>query len=101
MVIDVPLDSIPVDLRVVSSAADRDGIREATVDAITPKWATVRFARLKQSPELCASPALTASQKRSERRFAFGPQVAGFGPALSVSGTWSWALFLGSRFMSW
>lgn len=101
MAIDVALDSIPMDLRVGCSAADRDGIRAATVDAVTPKWATVRFARLEQSPELCASPALTASRSRAERRFAFSPLMAGFGPALSVNGTWSWALFLGSGFSSW
>lgn len=101
MAIDVALDEIPMDLRVGCSAADRDGIRAATVDAVTPRWATVRFARLEQSPELCASPALTASRSRAERRFAFSPLMAGFGPALSVNGTWSWALFLGSGFSSW
>ena len=68
LAIDVALDSIPVDLRMGCSTADRDGIRAATVDAITPRWATVRFARLEQSPELCASPPLGSSVRRSARR---------------------------------
>lgn len=101
MAIDVALDSIPVDLRLGCSVPDRDGVRVATVDAVSPKWATIRFHRLEQLPELCASPALTSSSKRAERQFAFTPLTAGVGRALSLDGRWSWALFLGGGFSSW
>ena len=46
-----------------STGRERGAKYQLAVDAVTPRWATVRFARLEQSPELCASPALTASQK--------------------------------------
>ena len=101
LAIDVALDSIPVDLRMGCSTPDQDGIRAATVDAITPRWATVRLARLEQAPELCASPALGASANRSARRPAFRPLMVGFGPTLNLTGTWAWALFLGGGFSSW
>ena len=101
MEVDVTLDSIPVDLRMGCSAPDQDGLRTATVDAITPRWATVRFARLEQAPELCASPALARSVNRPARRPAFHPLVVGFGPTLNLTGTWAWALFLGGGFSSW
>jgi hypothetical protein len=101
LAIDVALDSIPIDLRMGCSTPDQDGIRAATVDAITPRWATVRFARLEQAPELCASPALASPANRSSRRLAFHPLVVGFGPTLGLTGTWAWALFLGGGFSSW
>jgi hypothetical protein len=101
LAIDVALDPIPVDVRVGCGAPDRHGIRAATVDAVTPAWATVRLERLEQVPEVCASPALTSSNKRGERQFAFSPLTAGFGRALSLDGRWSWALFLGGGFSSW
>jgi hypothetical protein len=101
MEVDVTLDSIPVDLRLGCGAPNADGIRSATVDAITPRWATVRLHRLEQVPELCASPALTSAAKRAERQFAFTPLTAGFGRTLSLDGRWSWALFLGGGFSSW
>ena len=101
MAIDVALDSIPVDQRLGCGAPNADGIRSATVDAITPTWATVRLHRLEQVPELCASPALTSAAKRTERQFAFMPLTARFGRALSLDGRWSWALFLGGGFSSW
>ncbi|HEX5970489.1 MAG TPA: hypothetical protein VFY85_01100 [Gemmatimonadaceae bacterium] len=101
MAIDVALDAIPVDLRVGCGTPDRHGIRAATVDAVSPQWATVRLERLEQLPEVCASPAVSASAKRGERQFAFTPLTAGFGRALSLDGRWSWALFLGGGFSSW
>lgn len=101
MAIDVALDAIPVDLRVGCGAPDRHGIRAATVDAVTPVWATVRLERLEQVPEVCATPAVSSSAKRAERQFAFTPLTAGFGRALSLDGRWSWALFLGGGFSSW
>ncbi|HEX5973085.1 MAG TPA: hypothetical protein VFY85_14225, partial [Gemmatimonadaceae bacterium] len=101
MAIDVALDAIPVDLRVGCGAPDRHGIRAATVDAVTPAWATVRLERLEQVPEVCATPAVSSSANRGERQFAFTPLTAGFGRALSLDGRWSWALFLGGGFSSW
>jgi hypothetical protein len=101
LAIDVALDAIPVDLRVGCGTPDRHGIRAATVDAVTPAWATVRLERLEQVPEVCASPAVISSAKRGERQFAFTPLTAGFGRALSLDGRWSWALFLGGGFSSW
>lgn len=101
MAIGVALDSIPVDLGLGCGAPDRDGIRPATVDAITPTWARVRLHRLEQVPELCASPALTSAARRTERQFAFTPLTAGFGRALSLDGRWSWALLMGGGFSWW
>lgn len=101
MAIDVALDAIPVDVRIGCGAPDRHGVRAATVDAVTPAWATVRLNRLEQVPAVCASQAMTATANHGERQFAFTPLTAGFGRALSLDGRWSWALFLGGGFSSW
>jgi hypothetical protein len=101
LAIGVVLDSIPVDVRLGCAAPDGDGIRSASIDAVTPAWASVRFQRVEQASELCASPGLTEASRRPERQFAFTPLTVGFGRALSLDGRWSWALFLGGGFSSW
>jgi hypothetical protein len=54
----VALDPILVEARVTYSAPNEQGIRRAHVVASTPSWAALRFDRVEQAPDLCASPAL-------------------------------------------
>ena len=52
------LAPIPLGLRLGCGTAV-NGIRPATATAIGPSWATLSLDSLSQSPDLCASPALT------------------------------------------
>jgi hypothetical protein len=90
----VALDPIHVDARVTCSAPNDAGIRSASVVAATPSWASVRFDRVEQSPELCASPAL-ARPARARRGFGLAPVVIGAGRTWSPSGIGSWGFFVG------
>lgn len=58
----VALDPIHVDARFMCSAPDGNGIRSASIVASAPSWAVLRFDRVEQSPELCAS---SGAQTRS------------------------------------
>ena len=100
MTVAVALDPIPVELRLHCAAADRDGVRAASIDAMTPKWATVRFDRVEQAPELCAPPVIAGRRGRSHG-VAFSPLVGGFGRALMLDGRWRWAIFVGGGFSGW
>lgn len=89
----VALDPIHMDARLSCSAPDAQGIRSATVVAAAPSWATVRFDRVEQSPELCASPALLHAT-RSPWQFLRRGLVIGVGRVIGFSGT-SWGAFVG------
>ena len=57
----IVLDPIPLDARMGCSAPNSNGVRTATIRATAPVWATVRFDRVEQTPDRCASPALLRS----------------------------------------
>ena len=90
----VAIDPIPIDTRVSCSNADGQGIKTASLSASSPTWATVRFGRVEQSPDVCGSPALKAAVP--SRRQLFSRQlVLGVGRALTPAG-WRWAAFAGA-----
>jgi len=89
----VAIDPIPIEARVSCSRPNGQGIKTASVSASSPTWATVRFGRVEQSPEVCGSPALRSEQSRHglfSRRL-----VVGVGRALTRNG-WRWAMFAGA-----
>jgi hypothetical protein len=90
----VALDPIHVDARLTCSAPNDQGIRTASVVAAAPVWATVRFDRVEQSPELCASPALMRAD-RSRRAFGLLKLLFGAGRVMDVRGLASWGVFVG------
>lgn len=92
----VALDPIPVTARLSCAAPDSHGIRAASIEAQTPKWAAVNFDHVEQSPDLCASRALTKASGRRLVRFA--PLVIGGGLALPSTHRVGWAGFIGSGF---
>ena len=90
MSVHVALDELHLEARIGCAAANASGIREAAVSVAGPKWAAIRFDRVEQSPDLCASPAL------SPRRGKGGiPMVFGAGPVLGQDGRVRLALFIG------
>lgn len=90
----VAIDPIPIEARVSCSSPDRQGIKAASVSATSPTWATVRFGRVEQSPEVCGSPSLKGSVQ-PRRALLSRRLVIGAGRALTASG-WRWALFAGA-----
>jgi hypothetical protein len=96
----VALDPIHVEARVTCSPPNGDGIRTASVVAAAPSWATVRFDRLEQSPELCASPALVRSAQ-SRRAFGFAPLLVGAGRVFNAGQPARWGIFVGTGFTFW
>jgi hypothetical protein len=99
MDIRLALDPIPVDARVSCEAPNDLGIRAADVATVSPPWAEVRFGRLQQSPELCASPAPTPTQPTREH---LPPRlVVGVGRSFGLDGRAAWAWFLGAGIISW
>jgi hypothetical protein len=95
----VALDPIPVEARVSCSSPDEQGIRRASVVARTPSWAALRFERVEQSPDLCASPALAGSAP-SRQSFRLRPFV-GIGRVVSPSGSGIWGLIFGVGTFGW
>jgi hypothetical protein len=91
----VSIDAIPIEARVSCSPANEDGIRTATVTASSPPWATVRFGRIEQSPELCTSPALVRG-RTPHRLVRFTPLVIGGGRVVATDGSNRWGLFVGA-----
>lgn len=90
----VALDPLHVEARVSCAPPDGSGIRAASVSATGPAWADIRFDRVEQSAELCASPALPV--ERPKHRWLGGvPLVIGVGPALTSRGAVSWGVFFG------
>jgi hypothetical protein len=95
MSIHVALDPLHVEARVSCAPADRSGIRAATVSATGPAWADIRFDRVEQSAELCASPALV--RPRTGHSWLGGvPVVIGAWPMLVPGGVVSGGASLGS-----
>jgi hypothetical protein len=88
------LDPIPLDLRLECSPPDAHGIRSGSITAAGPRWANVRLDHVEQSPELCASPALSRSERRGRSRLI--PLVVGLGTTLATHGATGWGLFLGA-----
>jgi hypothetical protein len=87
------IDPIPIEARVSCSSPDGQGIKTASVSASSPMWATVRFGRVEQSPEVCGS-ALEAGVQ--PRRGLFSRRLMiGAGRTLTTNG-WRWALFAGA-----
>ena len=91
MSIHVALDPLHVEARVSCAPADSSGIRAATVSATGPAWADIRFDRVEQSAELCASPALAAERRRHPRL----PIMLGAGAVLDPHGRVSWGVLIG------
>jgi hypothetical protein len=90
----VAIDPIPIEARVSCSSPDGQGIKTATVSASSPTWATVRFGRVEQSPDVCGSPALRAGG-HSRHSFVTKQLLVGLGRALTPNG-WRWAMFAGA-----
>lgn len=97
MSIRVALDPMHVEARVSCTPADGSGIRVASISATGPAWADIRFDRVEQSAELCASPAL-AAQQRGHRRLGGIPLVIGAGPVFTPRGVVSWSVFVGAGY---
>lgn len=95
--LDIALDPIPIEARVSCAPPDAGGIREATVNVSTPKWAEVHLGTVEQSPSVCASPVLYPHRPRRSilglHRF-----VVGAGPSYGTDGRWRWAVFVGTGF---
>jgi len=100
MALRVALDPIQVDARVTCGDPDSSGIRSANVVASAPSWATITFGRVEQSPDLCRSPALVHSARRS-RLFGFEPLVIGGGRIVTPDGRGAWGFFAGSGVHVW
>lgn len=96
----VALDSLRLEARLGCSAPDERGIRSATVVASSPPWATVRFDRVEQSPELCASPTLS-HVRRAGGVFGKPRLVVGAGRVVSGNGLAGWGLFVGIGISLW
>lgn len=94
----VALDSIPLGLRLSCARPDANGIRAASIEAIAPPWASVRFGSVEQSPELCASPALTNSTTHATGRalVRWTPIVVGAGRVFNTDGSSRWGAFIGT-----
>jgi hypothetical protein len=76
MDIRVVLDPVVADVRVSCSPADSVGIRAASISAATPTWASVKFGRVEQAPDVCQRPV-----EKRRRWFAFRPLAVGVGRA--------------------
>lgn len=90
----VAIDPVPIEARVSCSTADGQGIRTASVSASSPTWATVRFGRVEQSPEVCGSPALKSAVQSHRGPFS-RRLLLGVGRALTPNG-WRWGMFAGA-----
>lgn len=88
----IALDPIPVVARLSCAAPNADGIRAASIEAQSPRWASVRIDKVEQSPDLCASPALS----RGRRWIAFRPILIGGGKVILPDGTARWGGFVGT-----
>jgi len=100
LTVDIALDSIPIGVRVACAPPNSDGIRTASITALTPRWVSARLERVEQSPDLCASPALVRSQT-NRRWLSFAPLVAGVGRTATTRGVWGWGVFLGTGILVW
>ena len=91
----VRMDPLHLAVRLMCAAPDTNGIRAASITAETPSWASVRFDQVEQSPELCASPALS---KRAGviGRFGFTPLVIGAGRVFGGNVPSAWGVFVGA-----
>lgn len=94
----VRLDSIPLGLRLSCANPDPHGIRAASIEAIAPPWASVRFGSVEQSPDLCVSPALTNSTTHATGRalVRWKPLVVGVGRVFHTDGSSRWGGFIGT-----
>jgi hypothetical protein len=91
MSIHVALDTLRLETRIGCAASNAAGLREATVSVTGPRWASVRFDRVEQSPDLCGSPAL-ARERRTSPWLAI---ALGAGAVLDRHGRVSWGLLVG------
>jgi len=89
----ITLDPIHLAARVTCTAPNSEGVRTASIAASSPSWATVRFDRVEQSPELCTAP---ATARRSGRRIGFAPVILGVGYVRLLGGPGRWGFFIGS-----
>ena len=91
MEVRVALDPVVADVRVSCSPVDSVGIRAASISATTPAWATVKFGRVEQAPDVCQPPVI-----KRRRWFSFKPLALGVGRAANWGGKSDWALFIGA-----
>jgi hypothetical protein len=89
----ITLAAIHLAARVTCSTPSSEGVRTASIAASSPSWASVRFDRVEQSPELCPAP---ATARRSGRRIGFAPVVLGVGYVRPLGGPGWWGFFIGS-----
>jgi hypothetical protein len=90
----VELDPIPIVPSLWCATPNVHGIRFAMIEVPAPEWASIQFDEVSQSPDLCASPALTNARGQAFVRFK--PLVDGGGPVVLSDGSSQWAGFGGS-----
>ncbi|MEO7086833.1 MAG: hypothetical protein ABI442_07555 [Gemmatimonadaceae bacterium] len=93
MAIRVSIDPIHFDARVSCSSADEHGIRSASIRTSSPRWASVRFDHVGQSPEVCRAEAAAANK---HRLIDFRRAMIGAGPVRTINGRWTVGLFVGA-----
>lgn len=91
----IALDPVPVVARLSCAPPNEHGIRTASIEAATPAWASLKFDDVQQSPDLCASPALTHA---SGHPFVRLRPVVGVGRIFQPDGTSRWGGFVGAGF---
>jgi hypothetical protein len=94
----VAVDAIPIEAR-VSCTTDRNGVREASLSASTPRWATVRIGHVEQEPGVCAS-ANRATETRSRRRIVVHPLAITMGRIIWPDRGGRWGIVFGTT-LSW
>lgn len=92
----IALDPLPIVARVMCSAPDAHGVRAASVVVSSPPWATLRLARLEQSPAVCGTAAPPQSGSQSPLRFS--RLVVGVGVVGRAANTASLGWFVGTGF---
>ena len=93
----VVLDTILVGARLGCGAPDAHGVRAASIVAVAPAWASVRFGRVEQAAEVCQS---IVPPRAAGHRLVFRPLSIGVGRAAVWGGSTGWALFAGAV-ISW
>lgn len=64
LALDIAMDSMAVDARISCGPRDAVGVRRATIDAVVPRWASVRFGRVEQAPGVCGGGPIGAGAAR-------------------------------------
>lgn len=92
LALDVKTDAVRIEARVSCSKPDAVGVRRASIDAAAPAWATVRFGRVEQAPEVCAA----ATPVAPGRRFIEFKRLVVGGGFVRAAKSWSLGGFVGT-----